>query len=275
MDKVKSSFTILVLFLMEYPLLLCLPYGGEFKPVELATDLMSSFNHHFYYSEIYYAQPIPKASCTTPNMFTLLSPLFLPSLATYELSKESTGKGDTPSPIKNNQSFKAHSTPLNTDTWNAGSWNGILDFSLTPFQHSTAHPETINATSLIPHRSALVQVIVIACVAFSIALICGITISYVIYRLVQAEERQQLVWLYNNVRIPFLGDEDEVSEDESQDESTYLLPENEKELEKFIHSVIRSKRRKRMENKRLKNEQMFIQDTKLNNSLHSVFSENL
>ncbi|CAK7302300.1 Uncharacterized protein C19orf18 [Vulpes lagopus] len=160
----------------------------------------------------------------------------------------STGKGDTPSPIKNNQSFKAHSTPLNTDTWNA---------------------------ALIPHRSALVQVIVIACVAFSIALICGITISYVIYRLVQAEERQQLVWLYNNVRIPFLGDEDEVSEDESQDESTYLLPENEKELEKFIHSVIRSKRRKRMENKRLKNEQMFIQDTKLNNSLHSVFSENL
>ncbi|XP_048953392.1 uncharacterized protein C19orf18 homolog isoform X1 [Canis lupus baileyi] len=158
------------------------------------------------------------------------------------------GKGDTPSPIKNNQSFKAHSTPLNTDTWNA---------------------------ALIPHRSALVQVIVIACVAFSIALICGITISYVIYRLVQAEERQQLVWLYNNVRIPFLEDEDEVSEDESQDESTYLLPENEKELEKFIHSVIRSKRRKRMENKRLKNEQMFIQDTKLNNSLHSVFSENL
>lgn len=55
-------------------------------------------------------------------------------------------------------------------------------------------------------------------------------------RLVQAEERQQLVWLYNNVRIPFLEDEDEVSEDESQDESTYLLPENEKELEKFIHS---------------------------------------
>ena len=33
-----------------------------------------------------------------------------------------------------------------------------------------------------------------------------------------------------------LGDKDEGSEDESQDESTYLLPENEKELEKFIHS---------------------------------------
>nr|XP_025840255.1 uncharacterized protein C19orf18 homolog [Vulpes vulpes] len=236
MDKVKSSFTILVLFLMEYPLLLCLPYGG-YKQLQTSANVTKQ-----------------KGLTSRPR---------------------GTGKGDTPSPIKNNQSFKAHSTPLNTDTWNAGSWNGILDFSLTPFQHSTAHPETINATSLIPHRSALVQVIVIACVAFSIALICGITISYVIYRLVQAEERQQLVWLYNNVRIPFLGDEDEVSEDESQDESTYLLPENEKELEKFIHSVIRSKRRKRMENKRLKNEQMFIQDTKLNNSLHSVFSENL
>lgn len=52
----------------------------------------------------------------------------------------------------------------------------------------------------------------------------------------QAEERQQLAWLYNNVRIPLMGDEDKGSEDESQDESTYLLPENEKELEKFIHS---------------------------------------
>lgn len=61
--------------------------------------------------------------------------------------------------------------------------------------------------------------------------------------LVQAEERQQLVWLYNDVRIPFLGDDDddvdddkEDSEDESLDESTFLLPENEEELENFIHS---------------------------------------
>lgn len=55
-------------------------------------------------------------------------------------------------------------------------------------------------------------------------------------RLVQAEERQQLALLYKNVRIPLLGDEEEGSEDEWQDESSYLLPENEKELEKFIHS---------------------------------------
>ncbi|XP_030876586.1 uncharacterized protein C19orf18 homolog [Leptonychotes weddellii] len=169
MDKVQSSFTFLVLFLMECPLLLCLPYGGEFQPVELATDLMGSFNHF-----------------------------------------------------------------------------------------------------------------IIACVAFSIALICGIAISYVIYRLVQAEERQQLVWLCNNVRTPFLGDDDddvdddkEDSEDESLDESAYLLPENEEELENFIHSVIRSKRRKHMVNKRLKKEQDLLMETKRGNSMHSIFSEDL
>ncbi|GAB5581608.1 hypothetical protein PRBEI_2001543300 [Prionailurus iriomotensis] len=93
-------------------------------------------------------------------------------------------------------------------------------------------------------------------------------------RLVQAEERQQLAWLYNNVRIPLLGDKDEGSEDESQDESTYLLPENEKELEKFIHSVIRSKRRKHMEN-RLKKEQSLSRETSLDNSMQSVSPENL
>lgn len=54
-------------------------------------------------------------------------------------------------------------------------------------------------------------------------------------QLVQVEERQQLALLYKNVRIPLLGDEEEGSENEHQDESSYLLPENEKELEKFIH----------------------------------------
>lgn len=55
-------------------------------------------------------------------------------------------------------------------------------------------------------------------------------------RLVRAEERQQLALLYKNVRIPLLEDEEESSEDEGEDESSYLLPESEKELEKFIHS---------------------------------------
>ncbi|XP_015398104.1 uncharacterized protein C19orf18 homolog isoform X5 [Panthera tigris] len=186
MDKVQSSFTFLVLFLMEWPPL-CLPYEG------------------------------------------------------YNQSQTSTN-------ITKQESVSSRlRAPLNADTWNA---------------------------ALIPRRPALVQVIVIACIAFSIALICGISISYVIYRLVQAEERQQLAWLYNNVKIPLLGDKDEGSEDESQDESTYLLPENEKELEKFIHSVIRSKRRKHMEN-RLNKEQSLSRETSLDNSVHSVSLENL
>uniref|UniRef100_A0A0D9S6C2 Chromosome 19 open reading frame 18 n=2 Tax=Chlorocebus sabaeus TaxID=60711 RepID=A0A0D9S6C2_CHLSB len=88
--------------------------------------------------------------------------------------------------------------------------------------------------AIIRHRPALVKVILISSVAFSIALISGMAISYMIYRLAQAEERQQLESLYKNIRIPSLGDKEEGSEDE--DESTHLLPENEKELEKFIHS---------------------------------------
>ncbi|XP_059239433.1 uncharacterized protein C19orf18 homolog [Mustela nigripes] len=135
--------------------------------------------------------------------------------------------------------------------------------------------------ALISHRPALVQVIIIACVAFTIALVCGIAISYVIYRLVHAEERQQLVWLYNNVSVPFLGGDDDVdnvgddSERESLDESAYLLPENEEELEKFIHSVIRSKRRKHVENKRLRKEQNLLKGTKMGNSMPGIFSEDL
>ncbi|KAH0501226.1 hypothetical protein LTLLF_197645 [Microtus ochrogaster] len=55
-----------------------------------------------------------------------------------------------------------------------------------------------------------------------------------IYRLVKAEEQQQLAMLYEKVEIPLL-DEKEVSEDEGQDESSKPHPENE-ELEKFIGS---------------------------------------
>ncbi|XP_042825878.1 uncharacterized protein C19orf18 homolog isoform X3 [Panthera tigris] len=207
MDKVQSSFTFLVLFLMEWPPL-CLPYEG--------------------YNQSQTSTNITKQESVSSRL-------------------RGNGKGDTHNPIKTNGSLTTYAAPLNADTWNA---------------------------ALIPRRPALVQVIVIACIAFSIALICGISISYVIYRLVQAEERQQLAWLYNNVKIPLLGDKDEGSEDESQDESTYLLPENEKELEKFIHSVIRSKRRKHMEN-RLNKEQSLSRETSLDNSVHSVSLENL
>ncbi|XP_074171970.1 uncharacterized protein C19orf18 homolog [Rhinolophus sinicus] len=109
-------------------------------------------------------------------------------------------------------------------TWTKSRLNGLCELLFFPF------------LALILHRPALVQVVTIACIALSIALICGITFSYMIYRLVQAEERQQLALLCKNVRIPLLGDEEEGSEDGHQDESSYLLPENEKELEKFIHS---------------------------------------
>ncbi|TEA35451.1 hypothetical protein DBR06_SOUSAS20510023, partial [Sousa chinensis] len=124
--------------------------------------------------------------------------------------------------------------------------------------------------ALIPHRPAIVQVITIACIAFSIALLCGITISYMIYRLVQAEEKQQLASLYKNVKIPLLGDEEEGSEDEGQDESTHLLPESEKEPEKFIHSVIRSKRRKHMEKKRLNTEQKLVKEVEIKDAIHTA-----
>ncbi|XP_045629863.1 uncharacterized protein C19orf18 homolog [Ursus americanus] len=176
MDKIQSSFTFLVLFLMECPLLLCLPYGGEFQPAELATDC-------------------------------------------YKQSQTST---------------------------NVTKQEGV-------FSRLREQPEFYSTFNTHEHRH----------------LECS--------RLVQAEERQQLVWLYNNVRIPFLGDDvnDQDSEEDSLDESTCLLPENEKELEKFIHSVIRSKRRKHMENRSLKKEQILLTEAKIGNSMDSIFSEDL
>ncbi|XP_057389740.1 uncharacterized protein C19orf18 homolog [Balaenoptera acutorostrata] len=240
MDKVQSSFTILFLFLMEFPLHLCLPYAGEFKPVGQTTHLMGyiqsqrptnvtkkptlyakefqlshvqgAFSKHRdeSFSSTYYTHAIPRAYCYIDGRFC-----FTPKMRFYE------------------------------------------NF-FPPF------------LALIPHRPALAQVITIACIAFSIALICGITISYMIYRLVQAEEKQQLASLYKNVKIPLLGDEEEGSEDEGQDESTHLLPESEKELEKFIHSVIRSKRRKHMEKKRLNTEQKLVKEVEIKDAIHTA-----
>ncbi|XP_016050203.2 uncharacterized protein C19orf18 homolog [Erinaceus europaeus] len=112
---------------------------------------------------------------------------------------------------------------------------------------------------MIPHRPALTQVILVACVALGVALGCGMAVSCGIYRLVQREERRQLALLYRNIKIPPFEDEDEASDDGSR-ESTYLLPENEKELEKFIHSVIRSKRRKHMDSKRIKRKALLTQE---------------
>ncbi|KAM5207503.1 LOW QUALITY PROTEIN: uncharacterized protein C19orf18 homolog [Hipposideros larvatus] len=283
MDKVQSSLTFLFLFLMEYPLCLCLPDVGEFlalicgiqtgalwrtKPAlnQRTTRPAHKFSFQGYKQsqEPTNVTKQPKVSskktqlsqiqeeasprsrnksiCSFSEMRTLVwGPLIcymnvlscgipvapwtsqglpLTNQRPVDLwrqrwrSRESErriyddGKDDTPEPIKNDPGSIAHSIAPNTNAWDA---------------------------TLILHRSALFQVITIACIALSIALICGITVSYMIY-LVQAEERKQLVLLYKNVRIPLLGDEEEGSEDEGQDESTYLLPENEKKLEKFIHS---------------------------------------
>ncbi|KAM5296295.1 uncharacterized protein AAES06_003246 isoform 6-T6 [Glossophaga mutica] len=141
-------------------------------------------------------------------------------------------KDDTPEPTKNN--FRAPSMAPNTSTWDA---------------------------VMIPHRPALVQVITIACIALSIALVCGTAVSCIIYRLVQTEERQQLALLCKNIKIPLLGDEEK---DSGQEESSYLLAENEKNLAKFINSVIRSKSRQHFERTRLKSEQVSKHNEKLN-----------
>ncbi|XP_008591637.1 PREDICTED: uncharacterized protein C19orf18 homolog [Galeopterus variegatus] len=126
-----------------------------------------------------------------------------------------------------------------------------------------------HSSEIIPHRPALSQVILIACIALSIALICGITISYLIYRLVQAEERQQLESLYKNITIPLPKDVERASEEEGQDEATHLLPENEMELEKFIHSVIRSKRKKNLEKKKLREQQKLVEKNKTKSAMYS------
>nr|XP_040135695.1 uncharacterized protein C19orf18 homolog [Ictidomys tridecemlineatus] len=120
--------------------------------------------------------------------------------------------------------------------------------------------------AMIPHRPALVQVILIACVAFSIALVCGIMVSYMIHRLVKAEEKQQLAMLYENIEIPY--------EEVSEDESTNLLPENEKELGKFIRSVIRLKRRENIEKKKLREEQKLMKE-KIKDAMYGAKMENL
>ncbi|XP_063133477.1 uncharacterized protein C19orf18 homolog isoform X2 [Rattus norvegicus] len=88
----------------------------------------------------------------------------------------------------------------------------------------------------------------VSSIAFVVALLCGLMISYVIHRLVKAEEKQQLAMLYENVEIPLLEEKDS-----SEDESSQLDPENE-ELGKFIGSVIKTKI---MENikKKMKEEQ--------------------
>ncbi|XP_021520394.1 uncharacterized protein C19orf18 homolog [Meriones unguiculatus] len=124
------------------------------------------------------------------------------------------------------------------------------------------------SSAIIPRRPGLVHVISLSSIALLIALICGLMISYSIYRLVKAEEKQQLAMLYENVEIPLL-DEKEASEDEGQDESSQLHSENE-ELEKFIGSVIRTKRREKIMKKKMKEEKNLLKE---NTSESSNYTE--
>ncbi|XP_057616481.1 uncharacterized protein C19orf18 homolog [Chionomys nivalis] len=148
---------------------------------------------------------------------------------------------DTPEPSETTHEFTAPSAVLRSNSWKAAA---------------------------IPRRPGLVHVISISSIAFAIALICGLIISYMIYRLVKAEEQQQLAMLYEKVEIPLL-DEKEVSEDEGQDESSKRQPENE-ELGKFIGSVIRTKRREKILKKKVKGEQNLLQE---NTSESSNYTE--
>ncbi|XP_031241231.1 uncharacterized protein C19orf18 homolog isoform X2 [Mastomys coucha] len=134
---------------------------------------------------------------------------------------------------------------------------------ITPAQDAVNPSETTHmfaAHSTIPRSNSWNEV---SSIAFVIALLCGLMISYVIYQLVKAEEKQQLAMLYENVEIPLI-DEKEIYEDDGYDVSSQQLPENE-DLGKFIGSVIKIKR---MENikKKMKGEQNVLKGTISENS---------
>nr|XP_033699964.1 uncharacterized protein C19orf18 homolog [Tursiops truncatus] len=249
MTKVQSSFAILFLFVMEFPLHLCLPYADEFKPAGQTTRLMG------------YMQSQRPTNVTQKP--TLYAKEFQLSHVQGAFSKHRAPARTTPMPFPGRADNGRSGTP---GLQKASKLHQREGFD----QRQEADGKRNQRLALIPHRPAIVQVITIACIAFSIALLCGITISYMIYGLVQAEEKQQLASLYKNVKIPLLGDEEEGSEDEGQDESTHLLPESEKEPEKFIHSVVRSKRRKHMEKKRLNTEQKLVKEVEIKDAMHTA-----
>ncbi|XP_054566260.1 uncharacterized protein C19orf18 homolog [Eptesicus fuscus] len=120
--------------------------------------------------------------------------------------------------------------------------------------HSLAPSPSAREAAPSPRRRALVRVVTIACTALSVALVCGVAASYVIYRLGQDEEREQLAALYENIQMPLSGDEEEALQAGRPGGSGFLLSGSEKELAAFINSehevcilAIRSNRRQRLE----------------------------
>ncbi|XP_027286974.1 uncharacterized protein C19orf18 homolog [Cricetulus griseus] len=147
-------------------------------------------------------------------------------------------------------------------TWKTANLPGSRQFDTTqaPMEQSRGLLSvTSQQSTAIPRRPGLVHVISVASISFVIALISGLTLSYVIYRLVKAEEKQQLALLYENVEIPILQ-EKEASEEEGQDESSEPHSENE-DLGKFIGSVIRTKRRENILKKKKNEEQNILENT--------------
>ncbi|XP_070307746.1 uncharacterized protein C19orf18 homolog [Odocoileus virginianus] len=234
MDKVQRSFAVLFLFLMEYPLHLCVPYADYF-PLERQPNVTKQpiqFGKQFHL--VHGAIPRPKAPSTTPMQ---------PPASTDDEKSE---------PARTTLGFIGYSVGLNTNPWNAAFQASLsMRFSRQQYWSGLSCP----SPGYLPDPRIEPKFLYV---------------SYITSRLVEAEEKQQLASLYKNIKIPSLGDEEEFFEDESQDESTYLLPENEKELENFIHSVIRSKRRKHFEKKRLNAAQNLVKEVKVKDPVHTA-----
>ncbi|KAM8791801.1 uncharacterized protein C19orf18 homolog [Rhynchonycteris naso] len=199
MDKIGSSFTFFFLFLMEWPLLVCLPYAEKPQPSRICE--CSSIGFVVLFPRVggkVQSQVLCKCFVAVKNP----TPMHIPE-------HNGVREGVTSEPT--NENMTAHWMALNTDTSEA---------------------EAV----LIPHRPVLMEVITIACVALSIALVCGTAVSYMLYRRAQAEQKQQLVSLYRNIKIPLLGEEEDGFKDECKDESNNLCSENEEQLANFINS---------------------------------------
>ncbi|XP_013365300.1 PREDICTED: uncharacterized protein C19orf18 homolog [Chinchilla lanigera] len=206
MNIVQHSFMFLFLFLLEYPLRMCLPYVDGFHSVGKTTG-----------------SPGNKQSQTLRNIIKQPRRSFCV--------------------IRSPEILKISLIPK------ACFWN-------VPPLSSIAAPKDTNK---------LIQ---------KVSFVAQVTQSWEDVRKSQigkAEERQQLTLLYENVQIPLLADQ-EGSGFSGPKESTHLLPENEKELGKFIISVIRSKRRENIEKQKWREEQQLVKER---NAMSKAKMENL
>ncbi|XP_036281916.1 uncharacterized protein C19orf18 homolog [Pipistrellus kuhlii] len=113
--------------------------------------------------------------------------------------------------------------------------------------HSLAAGPSAPEAASSPGRRAFVFVVTIACTALSLALVCGVAVSYVIYSLGRDEEREQLAALYDDIKMPLSEDEEEAVGAGRLGGAGHLLFGSQKELASFINSAIRSKRRQRLD----------------------------